>query len=199
MRILSFDVGIRNLAYILMDVDDITVNSNVIKSWDILELCEKNVKASQANIIDIGTAMMTKLDGLLQSYHSIDLPIDVILIENQIGQNAIKMKTIQNMINMFFIMRGFGKDHIINYNAVNKLKHFCDKKNTTYAERKKMSKEITCQLCDQTYNDWKMYYDKFKKKDDLADCLLQAIDYLHRNGKINQDYYSACSLKTIVL
>jgi hypothetical protein len=199
MRILSFDVGIRNLAYVVMDVDDVTVNSHAIKSWDILELCDKDVKASQASIIDIGTVMMIKLDNLLQEYHDSDNSINAILIENQIGQNAIKMKTIQNMINMFFIMRGFGKNHIINYNAVNKLKHFCGKKKTTYAERKKMSRQITSQLCEQIYNDWKVYYEQFKKKDDLADCLLQAIDYLHRNGKINQDYYTSCSLNTIVL
>ena len=82
------------------------------------------------------------LDELLSSYK-----FDVILIENQIGRNAIKMKTIQGMLNMYFVMREYDNTNIINYNAVHKLKYFLKNKKTTYAERKKLSKQITEQLC----------------------------------------------------
>ena len=67
---------------------------------------------------------------------------DMIIIENQIGQNAIKMKSIQSMLIMFFVTQNYEREQIINYNAANKLKRFLGKKKTTYTERKKMSKVI---------------------------------------------------------
>ena len=183
MIIISIDVGIRNLAFILIEVNEINIHK--ILKWEVIELCDKDEKACNVNNVKIGKNLNILLNEKLKDYK-----IDKILIENQIGQNAIKMKTIQGMINMYFIMNNYEIDDIINYNAVHKLKYFIDKKKTTYAERKKLSKEITKKLC-ETYYDEEInnYYKKFKKKDDLADCLLQCIDYMKKINYIDENFY----------
>lgn len=191
MLFISFDVGIRNLAYIIIDLN-IDTGKHIIKEWNVLELCDKTVKASHANNVDIGMNMMNQLDEISQTNN---YTFDRIIIENQIGKNAIKMKTIQNMLNMYFVMRGYTIEHIINYNAVNKLKYFTENKKTTYAERKKLSKNITQQLCKSYYGeDIFLFYKSFKKKDDLADCLLQVIDYINKYFKMDDTIYKCISM-----
>lgn len=189
MIIISFDVGIRNLAYSIINVNEETINTHNIIDWDVLDLCEKEKKACNVDNITIGINMMKKLDVLLKNFN-----IDKVIIENQIGQNAIKMKTVQGMLNMYFIMKGFDNDSIINYNAIHKLKRFLNGKKTTYNERKKLSKIITEKLCVIYYKDKLSYFKSFKKKDDLADCLLQCIDYLKKLEYINDDFYSQINI-----
>lgn len=180
MYILSFDVGIRNLAYVIIKINDDSSEpsdqkEHTIEDWAVLELCDKDVKAAHANNVTIGKNMMNQLDPILEKYK-----FSYVIIENQIGKNAIKMKTVQNMINMYFVMREYDESNIVNYNAINKLKRY--KGDTkTYAQRKKLSKEITLMLCEKYYGDAMLcYFKSYKKKDDLADCLLQCIDYMYK-------------------
>ena len=183
MFILSIDVGIRNLAYVIVEVID--VDTHHITKWDVLELIEPDEKAAKVDNTKIGLSLYKQLDEVLEGHQ-----LDKILIENQIGQNAIKMKCIQGMINMYFVMRQYDIETIINYNAVHKLKYFLKDAKTTYNERKKKSKEITQCLCKQYYGpEMYEYYFSFKKKDDLADCLLQAIDFIRKEKKLTDSFY----------
>ena len=177
MLFLSIDVGIRNLAYVVLSVDD---GKTTIIDWDIIELCEKDENACKVDNVKIGIRMDEKMLKLLDKF-----AFDKIIIENQIGQNAIKMKSIQSLLIMFFITNKYKYEQIINYNAANKLKHFLGKKKTTYTERKKLSKTITGQVCEIQYPDWMDFFTKSKKKDDLADCLLQVLDYLVKNDYLS--------------
>ena len=183
MLFLSIDVGIRNLAYVVLSVDEKEQSSTIIE-WNIMEMCEKDENACKIDNVTIGIRMNTKMSKLLEKYM-----FDKIIIENQIGQNAIKMKSIQSMLMMFFIMKKYQYEQIINYNAANKLKHFLGKKKTTYAERKKLSKNITDEICEIEYQDWTAFFRKSKKKDDLSDCLLQLLDYLIKNQHLSNSIY----------
>lgn len=158
--IISIDVGIKNLAYIIF-------NNNEIVKWDVIELFNQN--SNKVTMIDIGLSLYEKFSEHLSEYL-----FDKIIIENQIGRNAIRMKTLQGMITMYFISQG--QTNIFYWNACNKLKHYDIPKKTTYNERKKYSIEITKRIINVHYNNWNEFFLSHKKKDDLADCFLQLID-----------------------
>lgn len=158
---ISIDVGIKNLAYIVYD--------DTIIEWNVIELC--NTNASKANIIDIGIKLFEALE-------SIEYDFKEAIIENQIGPNAIRMKGLQGMITMYFISKGV---QVTYWNASNKLKQFTKIK-MTYAERKKLSIQITRQIIEALFNNQLDYFNSHKKKDDLADCFLQLIDFFVKRG-----------------
>jgi hypothetical protein len=156
---ISIDVGIKNLAYIIFD--------KTIIEWKVIELC--NTNASKANIIDIGKQLHEELSKLNYNFKEA-------IIENQIGPNAIRMKSLQGMITMYFISLGV---QVTYWNAANKLKRFVQNK-TTYPERKKLSINITRQILEQLFKEQLDYFNNYKKKDDLSDCFLQLIDYFYK-------------------
>lgn len=170
---ISIDVGIKNLAYIIYD------GKNIVE-WNVVELCDKKVNAGKVNMIDIGIGLHTALE-------KIDQNINTIIIENQIGQNAIRMKSIQGMITYHFINKG--KSDIIYWNPINKLKKYNGKEKKTYTQRKKDSIIITKYLLLEHFSDSIEYFNSHKKKDDLADCFLQLIDYLEKDNKLNDDFF----------
>jgi hypothetical protein len=188
MLFLSIDVGIRNLAYIIIEVDENTKETIIIE-WKITELCEVSDNACKVNNVVIGKNICDRLEDLMSRYKFYK-----IIIENQIGVNAIKMKSIQSMLVMYFITKHYDELSIINYNAANKLKHFTGKKKTTYAERKKLSKIIVKQLCNFKFLKWEHFFEKSKKKDDLSDCLLQGLDYLVRFEHIGDEIYKQITI-----
>lgn len=192
MIIISIDVGIRNLAYVVVNTNAVNSEcSHEICQWETIELIEKGQKASTADNLIIGKNMIRIFDEKLS-----DFKFDMVVIENQIGKNAIKMKTIQGMISMYFLMRDYAPENIVSYNAIHKLKYWVGNKKTKYDQRKKLSKDITLQMCTKYYPEsLLLLYKKNKKKDDLADCLLQGLDYLCKNKQIDSDYVDYVDIK----
>jgi hypothetical protein len=173
--IISIDVGIKNLAYVIYD--------KTIVEWKVVELCDKTQNASKLNMIEVGK----KLFEALESIHH---PITEIVIENQIGQNAIRMKMLQGMITFYFISKGLTLIHY--WNAGNKLKRFIKEK-TTYSQRKKYSVQITRTIVSQSFSDQQSYFETHKKKDDLADCFLQLLDFLGKQNKLPDSIELICN------
>ena len=121
---------------------------------------------------------------LLISYRSKEIQnVDQIVIENQISPIANRMKSIQGMIAQYFIMKNITNIDFVS--SSNKLKEFIGDQKTTYAERKKIGVNITKDiLAKNPLNmDWLPFVSKHKKKDDLADSLLQGLWFL-RNKKL---------------
>ena len=128
----------------------------------------------QIKLIEYGNNLRDKFNILLK-----DINIDILAIENQIGPLALRMKTLQGMIMQHFIENNI--TNIVPVNSINKLKDFLGDKKTTYDQRKKESIKITRELINNST--WNEHFEKHKKKDDLADCYLQAKWYI--KNKIN--------------
>lgn len=278
MRILSIDVGMKNLAYCYLTIDD---NTYKIEDWDVIDLCESNnricehinktkkkgdvkcekpakfskfnkfycklhskktnfkIPTQELNINKLNKLKTGEVRCLMKKYDisghdlklkksqylesiSLDLSnnyldfiqkknasemsmiyygiklrdifkekfkeisFDKILIENQIGPIALRMKTLQGMIIQHFIENKI--ENIECINSSNKLKNFIGKKKTSYNERKKFSIKYTREILEinNNINKWLEHYNKHKKKDDLADCFLQCLWYMKEKNLIKE-------------
>ena len=157
---------------------------------------EKKKKANDFDLVRLGVALRDKLDATFSA--EIRETINKIVIENQIGPLAIRMKSLQGMITQYFIMKEL--TNISYISASNKLKMFegselmyeadsDEEKNAKdkdkdknkdskkkYKERKDKSVEIVAKLVDGMPI-WEKVFKTHAKKDDLADSLLQALWY----------------------
>lgn len=135
------------------------------------------ISAASMDLITIGRNMHRRFDALPH----LAAGLDVVIIENQLGTLATRMKTLQGMITQYFIMRGVPDIRFIS--ATNKLKLFSKEGEDKgdYADRKKRSMEITRALIAEHAPEHIGLYDKHKKKDDLADCFLQGVWWLSGN------------------
>jgi hypothetical protein len=120
-------------------------------------------------LVDLGQQIMKR-------YNTRFSTVDIVLIENQIGPLACKMKSVQGLVVQYWLMRGAKVECI---SACNKLKLFHTGK-TTYAQRKKLSIHYTKLLL--TLNELNTNFLTHKKKDDLADTFLQGVWYLQINN-----------------
>ena len=139
----------------------------------------QKTNASKIDLVTIGKNIQHKFDEILNEYLS---SIDNIIIENQIGPIANKMKTIQGMISQYFIMRN-NNISIEFISASNKLKDFLPKDNkekTDYKQRKKLGIQKCLEFInnDFRFKEWENFINKHTKKDDLSDCFLQGMWYI---------------------
>jgi hypothetical protein len=161
--ILSIDVGIRNLAMCMLDE-----TSNLIVQWDVSGVPPEHK------------------DGLFVSLrdHLDDKPwvlqADTILIEKQPDKNR-KMKMVEHFLHTYFVIRNPKAETII-YDARFKIPDFAGPGKAMYTKRKKASIE-RCQqfIWNNTVNaHWIPIFNASKKKDDLADTVMQAISFTKR-------------------
>jgi hypothetical protein len=139
----------------------------------------KTTNASKVDLITIGTNIKTKFDKLFSG----EEVIDYVIIENQISPIATRMKTIQGMLVQYFVMSGLQVEHIEFISASNKLKDFAQNEKTTYSDRKKLgiAKCLETITNDFRFSEHVDYFNKHKKKDDLADSFLQGIYFLKKS------------------
>lgn len=175
----------------LLKLDLLEIVKKFIADWRFVKCGsgEKKKKATDFDLVGLGISLRDKLDDTFSP--EILEKIDKIVIENQIGPLAIRMKSLQGMITQYFIMKGL--DDISYISASNKLKMFegselidsddeeanptassVDKKK--YKDRKDKSVEIVSKLV-ESMPKWDKVFKNHAKKDDLADSLLQALWY----------------------
>jgi hypothetical protein len=111
-----------------------------------------------------------------------------VIIENQISTIASRMTTIQGMITQYFVMRFGDSVHIEFVSSRNKLKGYklAEEHDEDQAEKEKYKEHKTngVIICRSFFTvnremvEWKYRFEQSKKKDDLADCFLQAIWFM---------------------
>ena len=207
MKILSFDVGIKNLAYCIFDSQ-----SQKIQNWNIIDITAKKNDNACAHMVN-----------LLDNYPEL-LDNELVLIEKQPSQNN-KMRIIEGLLNAYFVIKGITNkesniEKVIVYSAKHKLGKDTFKGKSNYTQRKKLGVFRTEAFL-KGYPQTDEFHDKFltsKKKDDLADSLLQALSYINldidcdtksftENEKVisrkpskkqERSRYSKCNLKYIL-
>jgi hypothetical protein len=160
----------------------------------------QKTNASKVDLVTIGRNIQHKFDEILCDHLQ---SINKIIIENQIGPIANKMKTIQGMLSQYFIMRN-NNIQIDFISASNKLKDYIptttnqsldpkalpvtetkniDKPKDSkldYKQRKKLGIQTTLNIVnnDFRFKIWADFLHKHNKKDDLSDCFLQGMWYI---------------------
>jgi len=133
-------------------------------------------KATDVDLYNIGKNIKTHFDKLFSEEGC----IDYVIIENQIGPLAIRMKTIQGMLVQYFVMSPVEVKHIEFISAANKLKDCDIKDKSKYSDRKKLgiTKCLETITSNSNYSSKLEYFNAHKKKDDLADSFLQGLWFL---------------------
>tara|TARA_B100000900_G_scaffold34843_2_gene26197 strand:+ start:2875 stop:3465 length:591 start_codon:yes stop_codon:yes gene_type:complete len=195
--ILSFDIGIKNLAYCIL-YKDLTINNEknlIIHKWGIINILEDNEKCKDISLDEIGTRMYKRLqDEFLEEN------ITEVLLENQPVLKNPVMKSIQILIMGFFkyesVILGREIKLIKLINASNKLKlgkkliQFNESEDilkikSKYNRNKKLAILYTNYFLEkELYSDYNKYstlFNEHKKKDDLSDAFLQGLYYIKNN------------------
>ena len=131
----------------------------------------KKPNSNTVDLIKIGKNLNSVFNELFK-----DTQYDVVLIENQIGPLANRMKTLQGMITQYFIMKNKEVRYI---SSQNKLK-LIDTKGKNYKQRKQIAIDYVPIILNKLTikNNSDNVFSELKKKDDLSDCLLQAWSYI---------------------
>jgi hypothetical protein len=149
----------------------------------------ETVNASEINLFEIGKNMKHHFDKIFTSNDINNViwdEIDYVIIENQIGPIANRMKTIQGMIVQYFIMSPIKVQNIEFISSANKLKMFKTKeikeKGDKYSDRKKLGVEKCLEVITNTsqLNEFIPFFQSHKKKDDLSDCFLQGYWFINK-------------------
>ena len=182
VRVLSFDVGIKNLAYCIIDFDaskpvvegapfpECMRERAAIDDWRVVVVTDKK----RPTVAEISDGVFTRLD-------EIGARPDVVLIENQPCIRNPVMKTVQVMIYSYYVCaaRARARDdanegtqvHFVN--AGLKLTGLCASRGTLYKDRKRIAVQAAASYMAG-------HESAAKKRDDLADCLLQGLQWLRR-------------------
>ena len=180
MKVLSFDIGTKNLSYCIIDYK--SVESYDILDWNVLDI---STKSKKKNIYLLAENIITIFDT-----YDIFKSVDSVIIENQPCMKNPAMKSIQIIVFTYFMMHK-KTTNIQNVILVSpKTKFNCysgpediicvDHLKSAYSRRKK--KAIIC--CNYIINNtatinkkWMEVFAKTKKKDDLADSFLLNLTY----------------------
>ena len=181
LKVLSFDIGIRNLAACCLTMEE----SAKIHHWDLHPLMEETRK-TKPTLTQLAERIFEELDQLVEKLGS----VDYVLIENQPSRINGAMKSIQMVIFSYFLYHKHAQllpCEVLLISANKKtLEHPFEidtsacKAKSRYTQTKFKSVKFTeayikdCPALIETLQ-------SYKKKDDICDALLQAIAWMRKN------------------
>ena len=173
-RVVSIDIGIKNLALCVFDV----VSSRQCEDEDVVvtvvDWCKVDLESSSSpsnddngggggggtDFVRLGRNMKTHFDAIFHDPDEVRM-ISHVAIENQISRISTKMKTIQGMVMQYFIMRC--QVVVIDFvSSSNKLKEY-------YRQKNKVAKESSVTTTTTPTTDKAVY--KKHKRDGILYCL----------------------------
>ena len=160
MSLLSIDCGIKNLAMCLIDQ-----KTKRIQRWDVSGVPPMHVDG----IFQCMVRHLNEKPWILEA--------QTVLIEKQPDRNR-GMKGIENLLHTYFLVK---EKQVVIWDARHKIPDVAGAGKAKYAQRKKASIERARKFIDDTVNaDWIHFFDSHKKKDDLADTVMQALSYIDK-------------------
>ncbi len=161
-KILSIDVGIKNLAMCLIEGP-----TKHVLEWDVSGVPPQHE-------VGLFKSLLHHLDA-----RPWVLTASTILIEKQPGQNKT-MKSVENLLHTYFLIKCPASETII-YDARHKVPDVVGRGKVQYRKRKQASVD-RCRLFlnEEPNRHWRETFVQSKKKDDLADTVMQALSYINR-------------------
>jgi Poxvirus A22 protein len=155
--LLSIDCGIKNLAMCLLDPA-----SKKIRQWDVSGVPPQHSAG-------LFPCMVKHLDSKPWT-----LEATTVVIEKQPDRNR-SMKSIENLLHTYFLIKG---KEVVIWDARFKVPDCAGTGKAMYDKRKKTSVKRAREFIEGT--EWVSFFDAHKKKDDLADTVMQALSYIDR-------------------
>lgn len=187
--IVSFDIGVKNLAVCVMSVNKES-NVGTVLVWKIISLAE--VKEKIPSVHELAGRLFMELDALVDQITECGHgDIDTVLVENQPSRLNGSMKSIQMMIYSYFQLRRHWEGtvkHVQMISASQKLQgHDVHESKVPVTTKKgyELNKWKAVQLMNCYVEEdgaLKEMLNGYKKKDDMADALLQSISWMRKHG-----------------
>lgn len=194
MRVIAFDVGVKNLAYCDVSCNMMIKSNDVFQHLDVndmqvISLIQKDEKVNRTSLDTLATNLFKELERFNGIHY------DVVLIENQpVNKNPL-MKSIQMMIYSHFhikkkneksetnikLLSPINKTKVLNYfddSVVNTITSQLTL-SSKYSNTKRMATLLTehiLSLCPE--NSFLADFKTLKKKDDLSDAFLMTVYFL---------------------
>ena len=165
MLLLSIDVGIRNLGMCLIDSE-----TKKIKQWDATGIPPEHSGGLYPCLKD----HFKNRPWVLES--------SKVLIEKQPDKNK-KMKSVENFIHAYFVCND---KSVQIYDARHKIPDVVGPGRAMYLKRKKASVDRCSEFLKELNNEWYSWFSSQKKKDDLADSVMQALSYISAVPVVSQ-------------
>jgi len=160
MSLLSIDCGIKNLAMCLIDQ-----KTKRIQKWDVSGVPPMHADGIFACMV----RHLNEKPWILEA--------QTVLIEKQPDRNR-GMKGIENLLHTYFLVK---EKQVVIWDARHKIPDVAGAGKAKYAQRKKTSIERARKFIEDDVNkDWIQFFDSHKKKDDLADTVMQALSYIDK-------------------
>ena len=196
MRVLSIDVGLRNLAWCLLSRSASQElkwqgapwwgNEVHIINWKVVDIVEHSGIKETINLnkTDIASIVPWFMKCLEDNKEILGENIDLVLIENQpsghtlgsgVSISNVKTKVLSHILQAFFVARNIPVKFVSSSNKLKDAGEFMTD-SSQYTQHKKAAKALTEKCMEEMGEGFVAMWKAFKgKKDDLADAFLQGI------------------------